>query len=108
MTRPDSVFLGKQPIAQLERKVEGELVDYDGERFYRILQAEGMKPFFMTIVSDSDHWLFGAERVELHGRLRLGQCRRERGAAERRGVRDADVRGFSLVHGRRRDRFGEQ
>src|SRR5215468_3442068 len=65
MTRPDSVFLGKQPIARLERKVDGELVDYDGERFYRILQAEAMKPFFMSIVSDSDHWLFVASNGAL-------------------------------------------
>src|SRR5215831_11132670 len=65
MRRTDSVFLGKQPIAKVERKVEGELVDYDGERFYRILQAEAMKPFFMSIVSDSNHWLFVASNGAL-------------------------------------------
>jgi hypothetical protein len=65
MKRTDSVSLGRQPIAKLERKVEGELYDYDGERFYRILQAEAMKPFFMSIVSDSDHWLFVASNGAL-------------------------------------------
>ena len=65
MKRTDSVFLGSQPIAKIERKVEGELVDYQGERFYRILQAEAMKPFFMSIVSDSDHWLFVASNGAL-------------------------------------------
>jgi hypothetical protein len=61
----DDVFLGKQAISKLERRVEGELIDYDGERFYRILQAEVMKPFFMSIVSDSDHWLFVASNGAL-------------------------------------------
>jgi len=60
MKRTDGVFLGSHPIARVDRKVEGELVDYDGERFYRILHAEAMRPFFMSIVSDSDHWLFVA------------------------------------------------
>src|SRR6185295_12866246 len=65
MKRMDSVLLGSQPIAKVERKVVGELVDYQGERFYRILQAEAMKPFFMSIVSDSDHWLFVASNGAL-------------------------------------------
>jgi hypothetical protein len=65
MKRTDSVFLGKQAIARVERKVEGELFDYEGERFYRISQAEAMKPFFMSIVSDSNHWLFVASNGAL-------------------------------------------
>src|SRR5262245_17443982 len=65
MKRTDGVMLGRQPVAKLERKVEGELYDYDGERFYRILQAEAMKPFFMSVVSDSDHWLFVASNGAL-------------------------------------------
>jgi hypothetical protein len=65
MNQTDSVWLGRQPIAAIERRVEGELVDYEGERFYRILQAEAMKPFFMSIVSASDHWLFVASNGAL-------------------------------------------
>src|SRR5437773_3222641 len=60
MKRTQSISLGRQPVANVERKVEGELVDYDGERFYRIARAEAMKPFFMSIVSDTNHWLFVA------------------------------------------------
>jgi hypothetical protein len=69
MTRNDGVLLGSHPIARTERTVEGELVDYDGERFYRIAHAEAMKPFFMSIVSDSDHWLF----VSSNGAITAGR-----------------------------------
>ena len=38
--------------------VEGSLVDVDGAHFYRITHFDAMAPFFMSIVSDSDHWMF--------------------------------------------------
>ncbi len=38
--------------------VEGGLVDLAGERFYRIGHYDRMDPFFMSVVSDSDHWMF--------------------------------------------------
>lgn len=33
-------------------------VDIDGEIFYRISDVDTMRPFFMSIVSDSNHWMF--------------------------------------------------
>lgn len=33
-------------------------VNLGGESFYKISRTESLRPFFMTIVSDSDHWLF--------------------------------------------------
>ena len=60
MESSSRILLGNQPVPLAEAKVEGELVQYDGESFYRITHAEAMKPFFMSIVSDSDHWLFVA------------------------------------------------
>jgi hypothetical protein len=38
--------------------VDGRLVDLDGERYYRIGRYDRMDPFFMSVVSDSDHWMF--------------------------------------------------
>jgi hypothetical protein len=60
MEASSPILLGDQPVPQSQAKVEGELVQYDGESFYRITHAEAMKPFFMSIVSDSNHWLFVA------------------------------------------------
>jgi hypothetical protein len=38
--------------------VVGDLVEVDGARFFRVSNYDHMPPFFMTMVSDSDHWLF--------------------------------------------------
>ncbi len=38
--------------------VSGKFVDLAGERFYAIYNVDKMPPFFITVVSDSDHWLF--------------------------------------------------
>ncbi|MDX8381194.1 MAG: hypothetical protein R8M14_03700 [Ghiorsea sp.] len=43
-------------INQLE--VSGEFIDLDGERYYAIRNMDKMPPFFMSVISDSDHWLF--------------------------------------------------
>jgi hypothetical protein len=38
--------------------VSGEYVPLLGEQYYRIRNYDRMAPFFMSIVSSSDHWLF--------------------------------------------------
>jgi hypothetical protein len=38
--------------------VHGDYVSLLGERFYRIRHYDQMPPFFMSIISSADHWLF--------------------------------------------------
>jgi len=38
--------------------VSGEIVDFAGERYYAIRNVDKMAPFFISIVSNVDHWLF--------------------------------------------------
>lgn len=38
--------------------VRGEFVTVAGERFYAIRNVDKMPPFFISVVSDDDHWLF--------------------------------------------------
>jgi hypothetical protein len=38
--------------------VEGGAIEIAGERFYRIVNYDAMPPFLMSLVSDSDHWMF--------------------------------------------------
>jgi hypothetical protein len=38
--------------------VSGEFVTVEGERCYAIYNVDKMDPFFISLVSDSDHWLF--------------------------------------------------
>ena len=37
-----------------------------GEEFYVIDDAQGMRPFLMSVVSDSDHWLFVGQQRRAH------------------------------------------
>lgn len=52
------IFSGIQELHHRSAKVSGELVNIDGERFYKIEHVDHMPPFFMSIVSAYDHWLF--------------------------------------------------
>ena len=38
--------------------VSGEFINIAGERYYAIRNVDKIAPFFISIVSDSDHWLF--------------------------------------------------
>ncbi len=65
----ETIFAGTMPLKQDEKKVNGFYVDIDGEQFYRIENYEQMPPFFMSIVSDSDHWMF----ISSNGALTAGR-----------------------------------
>ena len=51
-------FIGEAPLKRWQRAVEGSQVEIGGERFYRIVNYDVMAPFLMSLVSDSDHWMF--------------------------------------------------
>jgi hypothetical protein len=38
--------------------VVGQFIDMQGERYYAIRNMHNMAPFFVSLISDSDHWLF--------------------------------------------------
>jgi hypothetical protein len=38
--------------------VSGEFINMAGERYYAIRNVDQMAPFFISVVSNSDHWLF--------------------------------------------------
>ncbi|MBC7525876.1 MAG: hypothetical protein H7239_15750 [Flavobacterium sp.] len=40
------------------KAVKLNIVSIDGEKFYQITNNDTMRPFFMSIVSDSNHWMF--------------------------------------------------
>lgn len=60
MSNFPNISLGNQLIPSTEASVQGEFVERNGERFYRIEHAERMPSFFSCMVSDSDHWLFAS------------------------------------------------
>ena len=52
------LYLGKNALRTNRNPVQGQQVTLDGEPFHRISNYDRMRPFFMTVVSDADHWLF--------------------------------------------------
>ena len=57
--------IAKNPAVE----VKGELVTINNESFYKISNSHTMRPFFMTIVSDSNHWMF----ISSNGGLTAGR-----------------------------------
>ncbi len=46
-----------------------DVVMLNGEKFYKISNSDAMRPFFMSIVSDSNHWMF----ISSNGGLTAGR-----------------------------------
>jgi hypothetical protein len=64
-----TTFVGPARLNRAPRKVSGGHIDIGGERFYRIVNYDAMPPFLMSLVSDSDHWMF----VSSSGALTAGR-----------------------------------
>jgi hypothetical protein len=54
----DEVHWGHSPVREEASVSRGEFVERDGETFYRISNYHRMPPFFLTVVSGFDHWMF--------------------------------------------------
>ncbi|MCI4669834.1 MAG: hypothetical protein MRZ79_16990 [Bacteroidia bacterium] len=50
--------LGTTPLQQENKPIEGEYKVLDGQKFYKISNYDSMRPFFISLVSHTDHWLF--------------------------------------------------
>ena len=53
-----TIYLGQQPLHSSNTLTSGEEVTIKGETFYKITAVDRIRPFFMSIVSHSDHWMF--------------------------------------------------
>jgi hypothetical protein len=53
----------------LSDQVEISQVSIDGESFYKVSNSDVLRPFFMSIVSDSNHWMF----ISSNGGLSVGR-----------------------------------
>ena len=64
-----TVLAAKRKVRFSPEAADGCFVDIRGERFYRLAHYDAIPPFFMSIVSDSDHWLF----ISSNGGLTAGR-----------------------------------
>lgn len=69
----ESILLGGTPIRHHATEPEGQFVQIEHEKYYKISNVDGMPDFFMTIVSDSDHWMF----ISSNGSLSAGRINRD-------------------------------
>ncbi len=53
-----TVFLGNAVKHNEKADVTGQYVSINNETFYKISNYNNMDPFFISVVSDSDHWMY--------------------------------------------------
>ena len=66
-TKP--VFIGNSKANFESSQVKGSFVNYKNEVFYKITNIDNLRPFLMSIVSDSNHWMF----ISSNGGLTAGR-----------------------------------
>jgi hypothetical protein len=62
-------YLGRTPLRVSRQPAQGRQITLGGESFYQIADFDRIRPFFMTVVSDADHWLF----ISSNGGLTAGR-----------------------------------
>ncbi|MDW3195679.1 MAG: hypothetical protein R8G66_25100 [Cytophagales bacterium] len=65
----ETIFVGQTPLKPGTGQVAGSYETLDGQGFYKISNYDLIPPFFMTIVSDSNHWMF----ISSNGGLSAGR-----------------------------------
>ena len=70
----NKTYVGEASLHCGARKAEGVQIEIGGERFYRIVNYDSMAPFLMSIVSDSDHWMFVSSTGALTAGRRDPDC----------------------------------
>jgi predicted site-specific integrase-resolvase len=63
------IFLKNNEASFKSKEIKGELVTFENESYYKISNSDAMRPFFMSIVSDSNHWMF----ISSNGGLTAGR-----------------------------------
>jgi hypothetical protein len=62
-------YIGSNRVGRIEKSVRGDIVDIWGDAYYKISNYDHMDPFLMSIVSDSDVWMF----ISSNGALTAGR-----------------------------------
>jgi len=63
------IFVGQNQYNPNMGEVTGSQLELEGEVYYKISNSDLMRPFFMSIVSDANHWMF----ISSNGGLTAGR-----------------------------------
>lgn len=53
-----SIYIGNKQASFNDQEIKGELITLDNEVYYKISNSDQMRPFFMSLISNSNHWMF--------------------------------------------------
>ncbi|MBN1340771.1 MAG: hypothetical protein JXA03_15690 [Bacteroidales bacterium] len=67
------IFIGNSRAITTHSRPEGRFVEIENEKYYQITDYHEMPDFFISIVSDSDHWMF----ISSNGSLSAGRKNRD-------------------------------
>jgi hypothetical protein len=71
--KKSEIYLGGIKLNDKKATIDGSFVEIGGEKFYKIRNYNKIPDFFMSIVSDSDHWMF----ISSNGSLSAGRKNRD-------------------------------
>ncbi len=71
--KADSILLGKNDAFAQKSVVSGHFVELEGETYYQIKNVHEMPDFLISIVSDSNHWMY----ISSNGALTAGRKNRD-------------------------------
>ena len=54
----NSIYIGNKLASFNENETEGELINFDNEVYYKISNSSNLRPFFISLISNSNHWMF--------------------------------------------------
>ena len=63
------IYIGKSKKTSGQKEITGKMVRFENENYYKISNYNAMRPFFMSIISDSNHWMF----ISSNGGLTAGR-----------------------------------
>ncbi len=63
------MYIGNLKMNSTDKEITGTMVQFENENYYKISNSDAMRPFFMSIVSDSNHWMF----ISSNGGLSAGR-----------------------------------
>ena len=65
----NTLFTDNNQIVDIKNNIELKTTIVDNENYFKISNSDQMRPFFMSIVSDSNHWMF----ISSNGGLTAGR-----------------------------------
>jgi len=63
------IFIGNNRLNTRDKKVTGEIITINDEQYYKISNYDEMHPFFISVVSESDLWMY----ISSNGALTAGR-----------------------------------